>query len=851
MTACLSGATQFARSLFGDKLPMTERQLKQFIIQLQKNAKFLLAKNDGLTESEALGQAAARMLEDAKLEAGRIRKRAYLNVIKKAEARAILKDQGFTVAAFRAYLGGGFKFRFSINNMQKAAFDRFMGGADGFYTKLRDEHLEPVYLSRDKEEDIANAMIGRDDLVVDKEAGRVGKFLRDAIELARKLQNKLGADIRKLNNFIASTTHDPMKMTSVRGVRNKLDVLAARLGRKLTHAELMDTLFERWRGFIKPLLDPITFHDTDGSIEESDKFLRGTFDGLISGIHKEFRDDPETSTESFKRGASFSRTISSKHRILIFKNDAASWLKYNREYGAGTLHNAVIHLFERASKNVGLMKMLGPDFKRTYEELRGEIGRANQLPKTASRLVGVDNVLKNLDGTTNSPVSFRGARISANIRSVIGMARLGSVVITVLSDMATRVSTVRFNGVGFLDSWAGALGDLQNIFGKESKDLRKVYDLAGTAAEQILGSIDRFSLADTGSVAGESGGITTLNKWFYKLNILRGWDHAHRQGGVAQSLRNLALNKASDWENLDPQTKFVLEQFLIDKNEWDILRKNPFKTEKGKEFITADSAVNVTKIDAARVLGKEVSELKSGDVAKVSDNLQDKMMMFTHDTADHVILHPTASDRAYVVRGLKAGTVWGEAARFMALFKMYTFGFSQRIMGRALFGARTGKGAALATAELIAGTVVLNYISEWGKAVLENRTPPDPRNMDTEEKIVFYGKMLAPGIFIFSDAIGGEYNNRRGDFLRGVGGPVLSDADDISTMMGQLFQGNIPTRQAFEFLKDNTPFANLWFLKAAMSYLVPQSVINRIDPGAAVAARKRLLRNGQTHIFNP
>lgn len=845
MTVCLDRAKQFAQDLFGLDKPMSDKQLDQFIQRLRKRAKFIRVTNNTLTEGEALQEAGNQLVEGAKLEAQLLKKRAYLNVIKKTERRANLETLGFKPSALRAITGGTNTFRFSADNMQGAAFKLLFGGKEGFWTKLRDEDLVPIFHDPTKETDIANSIINRDDLVVDKDAGRVGKIAQGAIELSRKMQNKWGANIRKLDTFIASTAHDPMKMlrlaSTLRGHLQKLAEM--RLG-GATKDDILDAAFERWKNFIWNRLDhDLTFIDTDGSKAEKEKFLRGAYFGLISKIHKQFRDDPEITTPSFTRGASFARLIGQKERILHFKNEAAPWLEYNRAYGSGTLSQALTKLFERSAKNYGLMKFWGPDVFRNYRDLRQEVQKRNQLGSTNFKLTRVDNIMKELDGTTSSPVSYRFARISANVRSFISMARLGLVVPSSLSDIAAKAATLRFQGIGFLDAQASAFADLKNIFGEE-EDLKKVHDLIGSSAENMLGAMNRFAVKDS-----PGGLMTEINQIFFKLNLLKSWDHLHREGGTTTIARWLAQNKGVPWNRLNPRLRNGLDQYTITAPEWEVLRRNPFKAESGKEFITPDSGETITKQDAANILGKDISQVKSGDLQKASEDLQDKMMMYFHDQANHMILLPTAADRAALIMGQPAGTIPGEALRFIAQFKTYSLAFTRRILGRELMGAMNGKGSYAALGELIVGTAILNYMSLVTKSVLSNETPPDPRQMTTIQRVNFMRRVFTPGVFLLGDWVGGQYNKYGNSFIDQIAGPAFSNAGDLANIGSELIQGKNVTKQSIEWAKGNTPFHNMWFANAGMEYLILHGVMNRIDPSAAANAQQRLLENGQHAIF--
>ena len=852
MTVCLDNARAIATEIFGEDKPMSTKQLKEVIVNMAKNAKRLMVQDATLTQEDALAKAAKQLIEQDTRDAALIRKRAYLNVIALANRRINLKALGKTPKALRGIIEGTSDFRFSVGNMQQTSFSLLFGGKDGFWTRLRgkpgEKDLVPIWKNKNNEEDIANSMLGNDDLVTSEDNRKVGKILKDGVETGRRMNNKWGADYRSLKSFIATTTHDPMKMLRLDSTLRGHLVKLARM--RLAGASIEDirtAAFERWKNFtLSRLNHDLTFVNTNGSVDEVNKFMRGAFDGLISKIHKKFREDEELTTPSFKRGASFARSTTSKHRLFIFKDEAAPWLEYNRAYGQGTLQRAILHLFERSAKNYGLLKFMGPDFSSNYDILRGEVARASQLPSTSFKLNRIDNIMKEIDGTTSSPVSYKFARIASNMRSWTAMARLGLVVPRSISDIATKTAALRFNDVGFLDAWSASLGDLKNIFGEE-KDLREVHDLLGASAESMIGAVDRFR-----AQSGVGGGLTGAQQVYFKMIGLLKWDHIHREGGVTTISRRLAQSKNQSWDELGARLQNALSIYTVKPSEWEVLRKNPF-TAKGRvnrEYITPDSGSTMTKEEVAAILGKNVEDIKPHDIEKATDDLQDKMMMYFNDNANHIILRPTVGDRAAILMGSQPGTVQGEALRFMAQFKMYSLAFTRRVLARSMMGTHNGKAAIAALAELAVGTAILNHISLYTIAFLEGKTVPDTRNMTLPQKIRYYAKVWAPSMFLVNDWIEGNYNTYGQSFIKPVIGPVFSTANDISSLMSEIIQGKNVKKQLAEVTLQNTPYHNVYFADGAIKYLMLHAITNRIAPGAVEAARRRMTANGQHYIFN-
>lgn len=845
---CENEILEFAKNLWEkEDRPVTDKKLKEFVRDMARRAKRLRFEDDTLSFEESLEKAAEQFKEDAKLIAQAKRKQAYLTVLKSNERLDQLENADFSVKRAQAFYDGTVSAAASSNdsmtNLQGATFRRLIGGVDGMQTKLMQAGLLEKFHSNNIELDLAKALRGED--VEDPDIKKMADIIQESQELARQIQNKLGANIGKLRDFIASQVHDPLKLLRT---ADRWDEHIRNLARLRGNFEgKLDMAFERWFNFMMPLLDADkTFSDIDPTDEARRGFMRAVFDDVRLKMRKP-TDFAEDQSGTFKRGVSFAARISGERKIFL--KDADSWIKWNRQYGRGNLQRSILQDFERASKNIGILKKFGPDAQRTHERIKTALLANNRDVKgIKSKVQGIENIWRNLNGTTNSPVSLKGARISANIRALVSMAKLGLVTFRSLDDTVAMAATLRFNGVGFLDSWFKTLSNLKNIF-REDKDLKDVHALIGSGAESMMGSINRFSINN-----GTGGLVTQIEQIFYNLNLLKSWDHVNREGASTILSRHLAQLKDKSWENLPAHMKTSLGLYSIFDKEWEAIRKSePTKDLKGRQYMTPDVVRSATKEDIASLLDKPADQVKPSEREAALDKIEDSMMMYFHDTANHSILHPSATSKSWIIRGTPSGTVLGEALRFMAQFKMYSLEFSRSILGRSLFAAPTPFAAVKNLAELMVGMVTLNYISQSAINVLQNRTPVNPFAIQgTANKIKFWSEMMIPGFGLWGDFIGGEYNQYGHSVLASIAGPVLSQTNDIGRLMANLKDTKFKSagKGASELIKNNLPFHNLWFANAAMKFLFGNAIQNRTDPGAFLRARRRLLNEGQSPLIN-
>lgn len=843
-TACFKEAIDFVRDAFGDEAALTKGQLRDVIERMKNRSESLINKDPAITQEQAFETAATEVINEMQQAAKQQKKDTILNILarrnmlKHAE-KFDFKPEGLMTIMTRVASTNIKGSADHIDNISGTNLLLLTGGKDGVITRLEKEGLLEKYQSLanyEGEEQLAKAMSGED--VEDEDVAKIGKIIRENQEIARKLQNKFGAGIKTLDDWIAPTSHNPLQMLVTADSWKEHNANLARLIGK--SEEGRNIAFNRWYDFEINILDhDRTFKDIPNTEDARRKFMRSVFNDFISSIHDKF-DISGAPKAPLSRGGTFAGRLR-KSRVLHYK-DAASWLQHIRKYGNGSLRQSIEDSFTYAAKNMAILEKMGPDATGNYEIVKRVISKKNRgLPRLKSKLKALDNVFGVINGISSSPVNYKFANVASNYRSFINWTKLGFVMFGSIPDVANMASELRFNGIGFLDRWGQSLGNLKNLL-KSEKQFRETADLLGVSAEAMMGYTNRLSIGDN-----ESGIATKLNQIFFKLNGLRKWDLVHRTGTINSLARNLANQRGLRFSNLDEDLKNVLGLYNIGERDWEVMRKVPTKRKDGKLFVSPDSIRDASDKLIKDVFGEDVPR----GTSKIRIDIENKFMRYFHDRASNVIINPTSRTRAVVLQGTRPGTPMGEAARLMAQFKMYSVGFTRDVLGRHLGGGASGKADIQGLAELVVSMGILNYIGMSAKAILQNKTPPDP----TKGRTIF--RALVPGLGIFGDFMAGEYNKYNRSLLKSAAGPGLSN---LSRGVGLVYSeinaiindGKQPTKAAFYLGKSNTPFINLWFLAGGFQYLIAQAIENRINPGAAMRARNRMIKeNNQDFIFAP
>ncbi len=110
---------------------------------------------------------------------------------------------------------------------------------------------------------------------------------------------------------------------------------------------------------------------------------------------------------------------------------------------------------------------------------------------------------------------------------------------------------------------------------------------------------------------------------------------------------------------------------------------------------------------------------------------------------NYAVIEPDARTRAFMKRGLTAGTVPGEAWRFFFQFKAFPIAVLQKAFGREMSFIKDGQNAKglFGIANLIVGAGIFGYIAMTAKDILKGKSPKDPAKLDTfyaEQSTAFF-----------------------------------------------------------------------------------------------------------------
>jgi hypothetical protein len=216
---------------------------------------------------------------------------------------------------------------------------------------------------------------------------------------------------------------------------------------------------------------------------------------------------------------------------------------------------------------------------------------------------------------------------------------------------------------------------------------------------------------------------------------------------------------------------------------------------------------------------------------------------------------PGDRQKALLLGGTTEDQTWGMIKRLMTQFLATPFMLHDEMVRHTINAG--GKSSFIASLGTTSGTVALatritaligaGYATAVVSAVIDGKTPPDPKDKQTIVEAFVRGG----GAGLWGEYLIGNYDKTiRQEFGAKLAGPVLGRAVDGATVMEKVLRGDKAGGDAVNLFIKSIPGQNLWWTKAAMDMLVFQRLQEAASPGMARREEKRARERGQEYLFN-
>ncbi|SEB73382.1 hypothetical protein SAMN05216178_2050 [Pseudomonas saponiphila] len=558
----------------------------------------------------------------------------------------------------------------------------------------------------------------------------------------------------------------------------------------------------------------------------------------------------------------------SESRQIHYK-DAESFIAAQQAYGDKNLLELLIGHVDRAARDIALVEALGPNpnHQMRYwleEGQKQQADKALAIPgKKGEKARGavekqrkhIESLYEEVAGTREPPVSAALANGFDTYRALNVASRLGSAVITSITDQGTLGLTASMNGMPVMQVFANELRMLNPANAAD----RRLAQRAGLGLNQLIGSLNRYGADGLGTNEAIAGRVakfsqTTASKVLQAsgMNALTagtqrafGATMMDTLGDMSRRHQSLAAMDAADSKRLIGQG--VTE---TDWSVWRLAQPEDWRG-AGDTVLTAGSIYRIKDADLVP-LAKQLKTTPQ----RLKDQAATKLLGTVLDETNMAIIEPGAREKALMHGGVERGTWKGELVRSFWQFKSFSIAMMMRHARRGM--AQEGWGKAGYLAALTATTTVLGGMAiQLGEIVMGR----DPKDITSDKTLGVPGLQFGLAAFLKGGSLGlyGDFlfsNTTQGgrSFVASLGGPIASDIDALSQLKGNAAEGDGDKvgGNLVAFAKSHIPGANLWYTKAATDHLIFNQLQEYFSPGYLRRMKQRARKEfGQSFWWEP
>lgn len=537
-----------------------------------------------------------------------------------------------------------------------------------------------------------------------------------------------------------------------------------------------------------------------------------------------------------------------KSRQLHFK-DADSAIAAMQRYSGRSVFEAMTGHIARMSRDIALIEQFGPNADLTIANLVEKYG--NEIKTTAARTgldvltadskvalqsKFIDDLYNYVAGNSPPPPRRRFAAAMSMIRSLFVSAKLGSAVVSSISDEGTLYLTARVNRLPMFKIFFNEVRGL-NPLNREEKQralragliVNSMLDNANRFGEETFGSQVPNLIASTVMRLSGLNAVTELRRRAFSVTMMDTIGYLTRNFQTVSSL--------------DPQDWNILLGKGITQEIWDVWRAAAVDDwGQGATVLTPENIYAVQNVPDS-----------------LKNEAATKLMAIVLEERDIAVIEPSARERVLLTGGTQTGTIPGEILRSFLQFKTFPISVISKHWGRAIGMYNNTSGKAGYIAALVALQTVLGAVAIVVNDIASGRDPttfdPDSENF---EKNVAAATLKGGALGLYGDFLFAETTGYGRTLLGALGGPMVGAIEDAYKLtIGNLREAAAgeETDAGAEFaraIKGYIPGASIWYTKAALDRLIFNQLQEYFNPGYLARAKARAYREkGTTYWWEP
>ncbi|NVZ19515.1 hypothetical protein HX794_07680 [Pseudomonas costantinii] len=529
----------------------------------------------------------------------------------------------------------------------------------------------------------------------------------------------------------------------------------------------------------------------------------------------------------------------SESRQIHYK-DAESFIAAQKAYGDRNLLELLIGHIDRASRDIALVETLGPNPSNQMRyfldagQKASDTAKPGDLTKTAKQRKKIEHLFEEVAGTREPPVSAALANGFDTYRALNVASRLGSAVLTSVTDQGTLGLTASMNGMPVMKVFANEI----RMLNPASAGDRRLAQRAGLGLNQLIGSLNRFGADGLGTNEQIAGRIAKFSQTAASkvmqasgLNALTAGSQRAFGATMLDTIGDMSRRHDS-LAAMDPADAKRLAGQGVTEADWSVWRMAQPEDWRGvgDTVLTANSIYRIPNADLVQ-MAKQLNTTPQ----RLKDQAATKLLGAVLDETNMAIIEPGAREKAMMHGGVERGTLKGELVRSFWQFKSFSIGMIMRHGARGM--AQEGWGKAGYLAALVASTTVLGGMAIQLGEIAAGR---DPKDITDDKKWGVPGLRFGLAAFLKGGAMGlyGDYlfsdtSQGGGSPLASLGGPIAGDLEAIFKLKDNAADGEVNQTggKLVRLAKSHLPGANLWYTKAATDHLIFNQLQDYFSPG--------------------
>ena len=570
-------------------------------------------------------------------------------------------------------------------------------------------------------------------------------------------------------------------------------------------AEVLKRGRDRWAADVLPMLDRSRYVDEAGARLGDAQVL----DILRSAWETISTDGANKSAPGQARGTGARANRGGQSREIHFK-DGEAYLQYQRQFGTGSMYDAMMGHLGGLARDIALVERYGPN---PEAQMRLQFDMADRTDGGPKRVFGnrADAYWRVLNGTSGQALSARVAQIGTHVRNIETFGKLQGAVLSSITDMGTYFVTTGFNKLSYWDAF-------KNLGAAASADTKAFMNAHGMIADSMISDLSRWTAEN---VAQSWSG--RLSSSTMRLSLMNAWTDTMRRAFSLTMMEGMGRLRQTEWGKLTEYDRWRMESKGLTEADWEVIRAAQPVMHRGSEHITPDAIYATGDPRAGEVVAKYL-----GVIA---------------DESEVAVLNPDLATRAIVTAGgSQRGTIDGELWRSMAQFKSFPIAMMSRHWRRMLETPQGLQGAPMMANRLAYAGAMMVSLSALGAIAFQTKqlvSGKDPVDMTTPK---FWGRAMSQGggLGFMGDILLGDTTDDRGK-LDTLGSMLLGPSFGSAAELFELTKGNLDEWRAgkdmhagaegLRFARGHLPMVNLWYGKAALDHMGLYALQENMSPG--------------------